>query len=801
MPYAQPSNIVFSHYDPADERRRETLLALGNGLLLVRAAAPWSRADGTHYPGTYRAGLYNSLTEIVEGEEISNESVPNLPNWLALDFRLPGAEAWFSMDQAEILDYRHMLDTLRGTASRELRVRDAAGRITRLRERRLVSMAEPNLAALRLEILPENWSGRLEIRSGIDGAVTNANVPADRHHDGRHLMEQAGEIVQPGLLLLRAVTRQSRIALAVATRTRLLEPEALEDARCATRLGASSVAEELACDVGPDRAVALEKTAAVYCGLDGGAEPGAAALAALRDAAGFAQLEEDHARAWRPLHEAQGLEAERQPLGCSLGFHAFHLSQTASPHVIGRDLGFPPRGWQEAYRGQIFWEDTLVQPFLDLRYPEIARAHLMYRWRRLDDARAAARAARLRGAMFPWRSGADGFEKTPRFQFNDVSGGWMRDETHRQRHIGAAIAQAVWRYVLSTGDDAFLAEQGGELMLEVARFWGSLARQDTATGRYHIRGVVGPDEYHTRYPGADTPGIDDNTYTNVMAARVLSLAPRVLERLPAPARAALRQRIGLEEAELEHWDRVSRRLYVPFHADGVIGQFEGFETLRPLDIQAFRAEHPEGRVDQVLAARGDGVENYAISKQADLLMLLHLLPHGELEGMLAHMGYKVTEAQLRRSAAWHLAHCQHDSSLSPVACAGALARLDPERSWEFFVQTLRPDLESGKDSAAAEGAHLSAMGGAIDVLQRHYLGFRMLPEGMGLDPALPAELGPVRLTLRCRYGRFTLDWNGETLRMRADAANPRPAPVLLGGEAHALMPGHVLEIAPSAEAA
>lgn len=801
MPYEKPSNIVFTHYDPADERRRETLLALGNGLLLVRAAAPWSRADGTHYPGNYRAGLYNTLADVVEGEKVTNESVPKLPNWLPLDFRRAGEAEWFSADRVEILDYRHLLDTHRGIACLELCFRDAAGCVTRLRERRLVSMAEPHLAALRLEIQPENWSGRLEIRSGIDGAVTNSNVPADRHHDGHHLAGQAGEIVEPGLLLLRAVTCQSRIALAVGTRTRLLAPRALEGARSAAFHGASSVAEEMFCEAGPDTAVVLEKTAAVYCGLDGPEEPGAATLHALQAAPGFRQLEEEHARAWQPLHEALGLEAAAEPLGCSLGYHAFHLLQTASPHVIGRDLGFPPRGWQEAYRGQIFWEDTLVQPFLDLRYPEIARALLMYRCRRLDDARAAARAIGLRGAMFPWRSGADGFEKTPRFQFNDVSGGWMRDETHRQRHIGAAIAQAAWRYVLATGDDAFLAEHGAELMLEVARFWASIARRNDATGRYHICGVVGPDEYHLRYPGAEKPGIDDNTYTNVMAARVLSLAPQVLERLPGPARAALRRRIGLEESELEQWDRVSRRLYVPFHPDGVIGQFEGFEKLRHLDMEAFRAAHPEGRVDQVLAAKGDGVENYRISKQPDLLMLLHLLPHGELEGVLAHMGYRVTEAQLRQSAEWHLAHCQHDSSLSPVACAGALARLNPRRSWEFFLQTLRPDLESGKDSAAAEGAHLSAMGGAIDVLQRHYLGFRMLPEGLALDPAVPAALGPVRFTLRCRYGRFTLEWDGEALSLRADAGNPGAAPVLFGGGTHALVPGQVLEVMPPAAAA
>ena len=43
-------------WDPADEGRREAILTLGNGRFATRGAAPESRADGVHYPGTYAAG-------------------------------------------------------------------------------------------------------------------------------------------------------------------------------------------------------------------------------------------------------------------------------------------------------------------------------------------------------------------------------------------------------------------------------------------------------------------------------------------------------------------------------------------------------------------------------------------------------------------------------------------------------------------------------------------------------------------------------------------------------------------------
>src|SRR5262249_43370020 len=114
-------DLVFDSYDPADERRREALFALGNGMLLVRACTPEAVADGVHYPGTYRAGCYDRLTSDIEGEKVENEWLVNLPNWLSLAFRVKGEAEWFSLDRVAILSYRHTLDFARGTTCRQVR--------------------------------------------------------------------------------------------------------------------------------------------------------------------------------------------------------------------------------------------------------------------------------------------------------------------------------------------------------------------------------------------------------------------------------------------------------------------------------------------------------------------------------------------------------------------------------------------------------------------------------------------------------------------------------------------------------
>jgi trehalose/maltose hydrolase-like predicted phosphorylase len=94
----------------------------------------------------------------------------------------------------------------------------------------------------------------------------------------------------------------------------------------------------------------------------------------------------------------------------------------------------------EAYRGHVFWDEVFVFPFLNLRMPEITRALLLYRYRRLDEARAAARAAGYGDAMFPWQRGSNGREETDTQFFNPRSRRWMADHSHLQRYVGTAVA-------------------------------------------------------------------------------------------------------------------------------------------------------------------------------------------------------------------------------------------------------------------------------------------------------------------------------------------------------------------------
>jgi len=764
-------------------------------VLLVRASATCAVvADEHRYPGTYRAGLYDRRDETVGGGRIVHDGIVNLPNWLPLLFRAQGEETWISIATSEILRYRHALDTSRGLSLRAALLRDAQGRRTWLRERRLVSLAQPQCAALELELAPDGWAGGIEIRSALDSRISNGNWPQEAPGQRRFLDQvEGGE--RDGALLLRVRLLRSRVAVAIAART-LVAGTSVTGRE--TRHEEGAVSEHMICTVSTEQPVRVEKTVAICTGRDAAVfDPSDAAMTAVREAPSFEAMLAEHEIAWGRLWERCGVDAGEGALGNALRLHAFHLLQTASPHTAALDAGLPARGWQEAYFGQVFWDEGFAFPFLALRLPGLARALLLYRSRRLGTAREAAQKSGLRGAMFPWRSATTGREETPVLQPNPLDGRWVRDDTRLQRHGGLMIARDTWYYTLATGDTEFLAESGAELSVEIARFWASAAQLDPASGRYDIAGVVGPDEYHTRMPGADAPGLKTNAYTNVMAAWVLARVPELLDLLPRQRRAGLCRALRLGADEIAHWDLLSRCLRVAFHGDGIISQFEGYNRLPPLDLAKIARAHPGTRVDLALEAEGKSANDYQVSKQADVLMLPYLLPGAQLTDTLARLGYAVSDDQLLRTARYYLPRTSNDSSLSRIVCAGALARLDPAASWDLYQEALRLDLDP-KDCGAAEGIHLGAMAATLDVMQRLYLGLDVTGPGVALDPAVPPELGPVRMGLHHRGGALDLAWDGTELRLASDAANLANATVAHERRTTSLSPGESVTLTPRA---
>jgi trehalose/maltose hydrolase-like predicted phosphorylase len=403
----------------------------------------------------------------------------------------------------------------------------------------------------------------------------------------------------------------------------------------------------------------------------------------------------------------------------------------------------------------------------------------MYRYRRLGEARAAARNAGFRGAMFPWQSGSDGQEETQELNLNPHSQRWVPDNSYLQRHVGSAIAYNVWQYFQVTRDVEFLQFHGAELILDIARFWSSMALFNDERERYEIHGVMGPDEFHEAYPNSAAPGLSNNAYTNIMAVWVLCRALDVLDLLPDIRRAELMTRLGLSAQEVARWEDISRRVFVPFHDDGIISQFEGYEKLAELDWDGYRARYGNiQRLELILEAENDSANRYKLEKQPDVLMLFYLFSAEELGELFARLGYPFEYETIPRNVAYYDRRSSLGSTLSRVVHAWVSARSDRPRFLTYFAEALQSDVSDIQQGTTAEGVHLGAMAGTVDLLQRVSTGIEITGDVLRLNPRLPQELE--RLDMRLRYRGHSLD-----LRLTRDALTVRErergaAPINLG---------------------
>ena len=765
--------LEYEGFDPVHEGLREALCTLGNGYFATRGAAPESRADGVHYPGTYVAGCWNRLRDDVAGQAVDNESMVNLPNWLPVTIAVDGGD-WLDLQEVEVLTQRQELDLRRGLLTRWLRFRDGQGRLTSLTQRRFVHMQHAHLAGLETTVVAENWSGQLRIRTGIDGTVQNAGVDRYRKLASDHLLPITQGPTGPDTMVLTVETNQSRIRIATGVRTQLrCEGEPCE-VRRRVHIEPGLIEEEIAVAVTAGHEVTLEKVVALHTGRDWAvSEPAEAVVSALERAESFEELLDGHTLAWAQLWERFHASLEQdhqsgQEASLTVRLYLFHLLQTLSMHTLEADAGVPARGLHgEAYRGHIFWDELFVLPVMTLRAPGLTRALLSYRYRRLPAARAAALACGLSGALYPWQSGSDGQEVSQLIHLNPLSGRWLPDVSRLQRHAGLAVAFTTWHYFEATGDLSFLQDEGAEMILDIARYWATLATYDPDLDRYVIRGVMGPDEFHTGYPGAEDAGVDNNAYTNVMAVWVLRRALDVLEALPVRRRVELTESLGLRRSEVKVWQEMVHKMFVPFHL-GVISQFQGYEDLEELDWESYRQRYGNiQRLDRILEAEGRSVNGYQASKQPDVLMLFYLLSADELRDLFSDLGYALEPEAIPATIEYYLSRTSHGSTLSALVHAWVLARAHRDQSLEYFKLLLESDVADVQGGTTPEGIHLAAMAGSVDLLQRCFTGLETRGGVLRFNPQWPERLGTFTCRLRFRQHDIIVRISSSLLRVSA----------------------------------
>ena len=403
-----------------------------------------------------------------------------------------------------------------------------------------------------------------------------------------------------------------------------------------------------------------------------------------------------------------------------------------------------------AYGGHVFWDaDVFVLPVLAATHPAAARAMLEYRLRRLPAARDWAATLSRSGSRFPWESASGGNDVTPK-RVVDANGETVPVRTGElEEHITADVAWAAWQLGAWSGRWAFLEGAGRPLLTETARYWASRVRLDSA-GVGHIDGVIGPDEYHE--------DVDDNSFTNQMAAWNLTRAAELVEQVDAaPPRAESHRWRALAGALADGYDPASGR-----HV-----QFTGYDGLEPL-LVADVGQIPLA-ADRVLGHRR--VAGSQIIKQADVLMAHHMIPCALRPG------------SLERDLDHYLPRTAHGSSLSPAIHAGLLARagrLDDALVLLELAQSLDLHNEAG---STADGLHLASLAGLWQALVLGFAGVRVSgpdDDALVLDPHIPTRWDELcirfqwhghRVRLRCRSDAVHVDCSS-ALRVQLGSDTP-----------------------------
>ncbi len=728
--------VVEDGFVPEKANVYETLFTVGNGYLGTRGSLEEGHEGAL--PGTFLRGVFDHHDSAVI-------DLVRAPDWLSTSVVVNGTR--LDVDSATVVEHHRVLDMRDGTLARTTVFEDSDGRRTRIETIRLASRADEHLCCLQVRITALNHTAIAEVHSGIDGTGYNLDRPPayatapvpdpqmtwHKWAKSKHLAETSRRGTEHAVYL-ETRTIDTGIAVGYASTT-TTSPQSERSASERHKYVEQCVRVRL----DANETFTMEKFACIYTSRDIAAE--AVREACLKEltrhaTAGFEACRQAHRSVWDALWAASDVRIEGDEAATlAVRFACYHLMIAANEQDERANIGAKSLSG-EAYRGHTFWDtEIFLLPFFIYTQPATARALLIYRLHTLAGAKQNAREGSFRGARYAWESADTGVETTPKWSVDGAHRIWMGEE---ELHVTSAVAYGVLAYVAATGDQAFMARYGAEILFETSRFWASRLEAGT-DGSYHLRGVVGPDEFHEH--------VDNNAYTNYQARWHLIQTARVFTELGRTHPHELKElceRIALMPDEVGGWVEAAGRVHVPPHdAAGVIEQFDGYFAL---DDLAFTTDEND------MPVYPEGYHHYNLTgtkllKQADVVMMTYVLPD-EFSDEVKLANYEYYEPRTL-----------HKSSLSPaVHSIMGIEVGDPARAVQYFRRSAFVDLIDNQGNTC-EGMHIASAGGTWQTVVCGFGGFRVRSGTMTFKPWLPPEWISIE---------FKLIWRGNTVGVHID---------------------------------
>jgi alpha,alpha-trehalose phosphorylase len=704
----------------------ESVFALSNGHIGLRGNL--DEGDPSGLPGTYLNSFYEArplpYAEAGYGYPESGQTIVNVTNGKLI--RLLVDDEPFDMRYGRLVRHERVLDLRSGTLRRVVEWISPAGSTVRVRSERLVSFTQRAIVAVRYEVEAVDSPLRVVVQSEL---VANEELPG---HTGD---PRAAATLNDPLEAVEHRVSGNRSSLVHRTRVSGLRMAAAADHVIATDADAQShtYAEPdwsrttVGCRLEPGQTLSVTKFVAYGWSSQ-------RTVPALRDQVDAALSAALHT-GWAGLLAEQRSYVENFWDGAdveldgddsvqqAVRFGLFHVLQAGAR---AEQRAIPAKGLTgPGYDGHAFWDtESFVLPVLIATSPKAAADALRWRHSTLELAVQRARTLNLHGAAFAWRT----------IRGQETSAYWPAGTA--AFHINADIALAAARYVQWTGDEDFDRDCALPLLVQTARLWQSLGYTGE-DGRFHIDGVTGPDEYSAI--------VDDNTYTNLMAARNLRCAADTARRWPADAAT-----LEVTTAELEAWQQAAATIAVPYDEQRQLPeQDRGYHRHEVWD---FDATARDDGYPLLLHAPYFQVYRKQVVKQADLVLALHWC------------GDSFTTEEKARAFEYYERITVRDSSLS--ACSQAVIAAEVghlDLAHQYLTEAALMDLRDLEHNTR-DGVHVASLAGSWIGLVCGFGGMRDHGGRLSFAPRLPAAI--TRLS-------FAIRWQGCKVRLVITADRAR----------------------------
>ncbi len=703
---------------------RETIFHTANGYLGVRNCNEEGAPDAfSSIRGTYINGFYE-LIDMKQAEKLcglteEKQTMLNVTDMQGMRLKIDNEV--FGVDRGQVLEAKRTLDMKKGVCERLVKWRSPSGREVLIKIRRMASFARLSLFMIDYEVSAVNFSGNVVFESGMNTAVSNFSDPDDPRvagESGRYLFDKEFGTEKDGISYACSRTERSGLEICAAmSHSLFLNGERINDKKYKkigrTRTGFS---ETISHGIEKGESFRVVK----YCVYKDSAhhvgDLKALACADIESAA-KAEPEKLYAEQAEYLNEfwsATELSIEGDDeLTLAIHYNQYQLIQS-----VGKDdhSNIAAKGLSgEGYEGHFFWDTEMyLQPFFTLTNPEVAKNLIAYRYRTLEFARENAKIlGHRKGALYPWRT----------IMGRECSGYFPSGTA--QYHIDGDIVYSIVAYYLATGDLEFIARMGAEIVFECARLWMDVGCY--VNGSFHINCVTGPDEY--------TCMVNNNYYTNASAKYNLHFAVVFYYLLKnAGLLEKVADRIGLEEQEIEEFERAEGAMYLPYDKELQINpQDDSFLSKPVWDIEAT----PKEDFPLLLHYHPLCLYRYQVCKQADTV--------------LAHFIFEDMQSidVIRNSFLYYEKITTHDSSLSTCIFSIVAAKLGlVNKAYAYLGDSAKLDLFDTHHNTK-DGIHTANMGGTYMAVVYGFGGLRLKENGICFNPCIPG--GWKSYTFSVRY--------------------------------------------------